>query len=50
MTIDDLTAVGLSVTNGVTVRLSDGTTVTTTQYTFTPAADQQPHARHPHRP
>ncbi|MER5638886.1 hypothetical protein ABT095_18220 [Kitasatospora sp. NPDC002227] len=35
VTIDNLTAIGLTVKNNVTIRLSDGTTVTTTQYTFT---------------
>ncbi|MFJ5229570.1 hypothetical protein ACIQBJ_06660 [Kitasatospora sp. NPDC088391] len=38
VTIASMKAVGLSVKNNVTVRLSDGTTRTTTQYTFTQLA------------
>ncbi|MFJ8045950.1 hypothetical protein ACIRBX_36105 [Kitasatospora sp. NPDC096147] len=35
VTIDSMVAVGLTVKNNVTVRLSDGSTRVTTQYTFT---------------
>ncbi|MFG2822657.1 hypothetical protein ACGFX4_24880 [Kitasatospora sp. NPDC048365] len=35
VTIDSMLAVGLTVKNNVTIRLSDGTTRVTTQYTFT---------------
>ncbi|GAA4875522.1 hypothetical protein [Kitasatospora terrestris] len=35
VTIDSMLAVGLTVKNDVTIRLSDGTTRVTTQYTFT---------------
>jgi hypothetical protein len=38
VTIDSMLAVGLTVQTGVTVRLSDGTTRSTTQYTFTKLA------------